>query len=130
MKKWSVGFLSLCLFVLLPLSTAYGQEKDNMYNNDIVAHQMQVGDITISELEDGRIQAIPQASELLEEQKNRYLKYMGFTDKEISSLSDAVKIEIIQEGGKKVATVRTDEQHSYISPDGKEYIITEKTKTK
>ncbi|WGU92310.1 hypothetical protein QJQ58_17160 [Paenibacillus dendritiformis] len=79
MKRWSVGFLSLCLFVLLPLSTAYGHEKDNMYNNDIVAHQMQVGVITISELEDGRIQAIPQASGLSEEQRIKYLKYMGFS---------------------------------------------------
>ncbi|MCP3773628.1 hypothetical protein NLX71_09930 [Paenibacillus sp. MZ04-78.2] len=127
MRKISLFVLSMALLVgfALPAMAAGNDQQKDLKKNEIKMDK----ELSIYQFDDGRIEKVKDYSKLSDQQKNKILLEMKFTQEDIAGMSSILKDQFLSIGGYKVDTsvkktkIYTDKDgtnHEFTSNNGSE----------
>lgn len=122
-KKIFTG-VTLAIYLALFPSYSNANQLEQKIDTQIVEKNY------VTELQDGRIEAIQNPEDKLDDnEKDNFLVAMNFNKDEISLMSDQEKNEIISKGGIKVNINTEDYEESYTDLQGENHSIDSKNKS-
>ncbi|WNQ10199.1 hypothetical protein MJA45_21625 [Paenibacillus aurantius] len=84
-----------------------------------------VSDVSITLLSDGRIKGLDKPEKLSKTQKAEILKVIRFTEDDVAQIPDELQNQLLKEGGVKVETTASDLIHTYTDLNGQDHIVTD-----
>jgi len=123
MKRNILSLLISCLVLLSFTSSIVFAEKNVTLANydEKIVEVMDLGDVIIEVLEDGRINPVKEVQNLDEKKINKVLRKMGYLDQELEKMNMELKREIAYYGGKKVKLKLEKKTHNFHDGNGNIY---------
>ncbi|REK76793.1 hypothetical protein [Paenibacillus paeoniae] len=132
MKKifiYVTSFIFLITFLITPVGSTHGfVNSPKSEREDVTSIIFVDSNLTIEKTEDGRVSPIKNANKLTISQLDSILTNMNVNHDQISNMPLPIKQKVVSRGGVAVPITTTKKTEHFVTPDGKQRLVTEENK--